>query len=148
MRTRLIEATQDTKDGPNWGKFMIGQMDEEFRHKSRIDPGRGLLRWGCGWHSPDMVWVMDLETKEGAVFHPGGNARADLRARQIWVCVMFEPFLAWLYAWAGIHGCLDFDKLPDVVELPYVRFDLYGYRRQGQAGLPRRPRLVKGDCPW
>lgn len=131
MKTRIVEATQSVKSGPNWGKFLISQFDTEWDYKSRIDPGAKLLERGCRWRDPGMFWVMDLQTREGAAFSPGGSARLDLSDHRVWVCVLFEPFLVWLYAWADIHGGLDPDALPDVVELPYAEPALVGHRRPG-----------------
>ena len=131
MKTRIIEATQDIEHGPNWGKFLVGEMDSEWDYESHIDPGKKLLSSGCGWHAKTPVWVMDLQTREGAVFAPHGSAHDDLEAHRIWVCVLYEPFLEWLYAWVAGRGGFDLDALPPVVELPDVFFRLYGYRRPG-----------------
>ena len=49
-----------------------------------------------GW-APHHIMATDLQTSEGAIFHPGGLARYDLDKHQLWVCVLFEDFLAWLY---------------------------------------------------
>jgi hypothetical protein len=125
MKTKIIEATQNLENGFNWGKFLIGRLDEEWRHRSIVgsDSDRALLAQ-CGWGS-DHLWVLDLQTGEGAYFLPGGYAVADLNKHAIWVCPMFEPFLTWLYA----QDVTDLDALPAVVELPNVPGAFAGYRR-------------------
>ena len=72
--------------------------------------------------------VVDLETGEGAMFSPGGLAAADLQKHRIWVCPMFEPFLAWLYK----QDLSDLTKLPKHVDLPDAPFEMHGYRREGK----------------
>src|SRR6266568_9619596 len=77
-----------------------------------------------GWTS-DHLLVLDLQTGEGAIFRPGGSARADLNEKhQVWVCPLFEPFMEWLYK----QDTPDLTALPDQVELdaPGAPF---GYRR-------------------
>jgi hypothetical protein len=129
MHTRIIEATQSIKDGPNWGKFCIMRFDDEWRQRSIINPDTQtpLVRQ-CGWEW-GTIFVLDLQTGEGAKFDPvpGGNARADLRRHAIWVCPLFEPFLMWLYTQDTNH----LDALPSVVELPTAPFEPWGYRRPG-----------------
>ena len=131
MKTKIIEGVQDLEKPENWGKFLVGVLDEEWARESRISPGQPLLR-ACGWWGPERLWVLDLQTGEGAYFSPGGMARADLEKHRIWVCPLYEPFLEWLYRqWNECGGKLDIDGLPDVVELPDAEFALYGYRRPG-----------------
>lgn len=138
VQTRIIEATQDVERGPNWGKFLVGRLDREWTRTSRVDTGRLLLSTGCGW-SRSHLWVLDLQTGEGAYFWPAGSARADLRSHQIHVCVLFEPFLEWLYA----QDVTDLSGLPELVELPAAAAGLYGYRRAGQHGTsPDLARVV------
>jgi len=81
-----------------------------------------------GW-SHDHVWVLDLETGEGACFRPGGLAHADLNKHRIWVCPLFEPFLEWLYD----QDLTDLTVLPDLVTLTLKEapFSMFGYRRPG-----------------
>ena len=74
-------------------------------------PGSLLAR--CGW-GPGFVWVLDLQTGEGAFFLPGGNARADLMRHQIHVCVLYEAFLEWLYQ----QDLTALSALPDIAVLP------------------------------
>lgn len=109
MQTKIIEVT----NGPrNWGKFLVGQMDEEWRHRSEVDPDSALkLLRQLGW-TPEFLWVLDLQTGEGALFRPGGHAHADLQKHAIWVCPMYEPFLTWLYR----QDLSDLDKLPSLVD--------------------------------
>lgn len=127
MKTKIIECT----NGPqNWGKFLLGVLDKEFAHESKVDPGR-LLLTTTGYDS-SMVWVLDLQTREGACFRPGGFARADLVKHRVWVCPLFEPFLTWLYTQADGER-LDINKLPDHVDLPYAPYEFRGSRRPGPA---------------
>lgn len=135
MRTRIVEAVQ-SKDRPgNWGKFLVGAFDEEWAYESRVGPGRAPLLRSCGWWGPERLWVLDLQTGEGAYFGLGGSASADLRRNAIWVCPLYEPFLEWLYQQHREGGGrLDLDDLPDVVELPDAEFALYGHRRPGPEG--------------
>jgi len=122
MKTRLIEATSN---GFNWGKFLLGRFDEsELSVRSAVN-GSPLVS-GRGW-TADHLWVLDLQTGEGACFRPGGYAKADLDKHAIWVCPLFEPFLAWLYE----QDLRDLQALPAVVELPDADNALYGYRRPG-----------------
>jgi hypothetical protein len=122
MITRIVEVTNDF----NWGKFMLCRFTpEEWAQKSVIDTGRPLLRT-LGW-VPHNLWVLDLQTGEGALFYPGGVSSSDLRKHRIWVCPMFEPFLEWLYA----QDLSDLEKIPTPVILKDAPSALYGYRRQG-----------------
>ena len=124
VETKIIEAT----NGPqNWGKFMLGRPDIEWERRSAVDTRstQPLMRLR-GW-SPAHLWVLDLETGEGAFFRPGGSAAADLRKHRIWVCPLFEPFLEWLYQ----QNLSDLSTLPDIVNLPQAPFAMSGYRRPG-----------------
>jgi hypothetical protein len=125
MKTKIIEATHGTEWG-NWGRFMVGRFDSEHARQSVIkDGGRVLSRWGL-----ESIFVMDLVTGEGAMFRPGGLAKADLEKHRVWVCPLFEPFLEWLYR----QDLADLDALPDHVALPDAPFAIYGHRRQGPKG--------------
>lgn len=132
MRTKIVEAVQSREHPGNWGKFLVGVFDEEWARLSEVDPDHVPLLRSCGWWGPERLWVLDLQTGEGAYFNPGGMAHADLEKHAIWVCPLYEPFLEWLY---GRHreagGHLDLDGLPGVVELPGAEFALCGYRRPG-----------------
>lgn len=123
MRTQIVEAT----NGVNWGKFMVARFDpQEWARRSVLPDFPSLLLREVGW-SYDHVWVLDLQTGEGALFRPTGLARADLDKHKIWVCPLFEPFLEWLYA----QQPFDVAELPKLVELPEAESALYGYRRPG-----------------
>jgi hypothetical protein len=135
VRTHIIEAVQSKSTPGNWGKFLVGVPDIEWSYESQVCPGGSLLG-ACGW-TAEHLWVLDLQTGEGAFFRPGGCARADLEKHRIWVCPLFEPFLEWLYElWNKARTDLDFDELPDVVELPNAPFAFAGYRRPGPAAAP------------
>lgn len=128
MKSQIVEVTNGEK---NWGKFLVAHFDaKEIWHHSAVSPGRPLLQQiGYNLSLPErMVWVLDLQTREGACFKIGGHAKADLDTHKIWVCPMFEPFLEWLYKnYTGI------DELPTHVDLPDAPFSLRGYRREGKA---------------
>jgi hypothetical protein len=134
MKTKIIEGVQDLKMPGNWGKFLIGVPDSEWEYESRISTeGSWALLGRIGW-THEHVWVLDLQTGEGAFFKLGGLARADLTKHAVWVCPLFEPFLEWLYGRYREAGKLDLDELPDVVELPGAEFAFAGYRRPGPEG--------------
>jgi hypothetical protein len=76
-----------------------------------------------------MVWVLDLQTREGAAFKLGGSVQADLTKHQIWVCPMYEPFLEWLYQQPP-DAVMALD-LPAFVDLPDAEFAFSGHRRPG-----------------
>lgn len=122
MKRYFFEAT----NGPNnWGKFMVVPMVDEMTYPSEVT-GRPLLP-ACGW-GPQHLWVMDLQTGEGAVFQPGGSASADLNKHQIWVCVLFEHFLSWLYK----QDTADLAALPKLIDFPEAPMALAGHRRPGR----------------
>jgi hypothetical protein len=135
VKTRIIEATS----AGNWGKFLVARFTDEWKIRSGISnvlPGKArprdeppdrlpLLR-RVGWHERHLL-VLDLQTGEGAIFLPGGLASADLNKHEIWVCPLFEPFLAWLYQ----QDLSDLDAVPAVVEIEGIPPQLAGYRRQG-----------------
>ena len=123
VRTKVIEARSDSG---NWGRFLVGRLDNEFQQQSAVEAGYRVL-FTTGYRF-DHVWVLDLVTGEGACFKPGGLASADLEKHRIWVCPLFEPFLEWLY----VQDLTDFDALPPLVELGDVPLQLNGYRRPGQ----------------
>lgn len=129
--TKIIEVTNNNQ---NWGKFMVCRCDgREWSRKVMVPGGADevtqnypLLRViGRG---TDHIWVLDLQTGEGALFVPPGLASADLENHRIWVCPLFEPFLTWLYQ----QDLRDITALPDVLNLPDVPFEWsLGYRRPG-----------------
>lgn len=129
MKNIFIEANGD---GGNWGKFMVARFTSEWEHNSAIErEARGLdipLLKAVGWGT-DALLVWDLQTGEGAIFRPGGLASADLNKHKIWVCPLFEPFLAWLYR----QDLTDIETLPRVIELEHG-LELSGYRRPGPKG--------------
>lgn len=129
MNTHLVEVTQNQQSGFNWGKFLLGRFDDdEWDRYSELPGGQRRLIQSQGW-SRDHLLVLDLATGEGALFSPPGSARADLNKHKVWVCPMFEPFLAFMYEWVR-DGKDPFD-LPVVVELPDAPSAMQGYRRSG-----------------
>jgi len=130
--TKFIEATNaEGGGGINWGKFVILRFDEgEWAVRAQID-GSGLVG-GRGWSRKHLV-VFDLQTGEGAMFLPGGSARADLAKHKIWVCPMFESFLVWLYR----QPLDDLDALPSLVKFAEEEAPsaMAGYRRSGDEQL-------------
>jgi hypothetical protein len=136
MKTKIIEGVQSLETPGNWGKFLLGVPDEEWRYESRVDSAYSWPLLGkVGW-TIDHLWVLDLQTGEGAFFRPGGSAHADLDKHRVWVCPLFEPFLEWLYDRYRENPRLDIGDLPDVAELPDAPFALSGYRRPGPGGEP------------
>jgi hypothetical protein len=131
VRTKIVEAVQSKAVPGNWGKFMVMVPDEEWVYRGQVNTEfSGSLLMSLGW-SDRHVWVLDLQTGEGAFFKLGGWAAADLDKHRIWVCPLFEPFLGWLYERYRNDGELDLDRLPEVVELPDAPFAFHGYRRPG-----------------
>lgn len=122
MQTKFMEATNQNK---NWGKFLIFRFDTEWEYKSSFT-GRSLLH-EVGWNNMN-IFVLDLQTGEGARFKPGGLATADLDKHKIWCCPMYGPFLEWLYR----QDLTDLSKLPDSIDLPDAEFAMAGYRRKGK----------------
>ncbi len=130
MKTKIIEATSNRF---NWGKFCLARFDDEewsIRSPVADENAEGYTPSGViagrGW-SRAHLWVLDLQTGEGAFFHPGGAAQYDLNKHKIWVCPLFEPFLGWLYQ----QDLTDLDALPAVVDLPHAKNAMHGYRRPG-----------------
>lgn len=139
----MISKIIEVENGFNWGKFLVAKFDDlELSLRSSVDPETPMtMLRAIGYGRDDTcVWVVDLQTREGAGFYPNGNASIDLNARSIWVCPMYEPFLNWLYK----QDLSDITKLPAV-----VRFTLeetaehtasQGYRRQGPQPLTAKTR--------
>lgn len=136
MKTRIIEATNGER---NWGKFLLGRFDTEWGVETMVGGNAGTSSWNIlrsqGW-DPEHLLVLDLATGEGALFRPGGLAGADLEKHRVWVCPLFEPFLAWLYK----QDLSDLDKLPARVNLPDAPFAFRGHRRPG----PPKPEPPEG----
>lgn len=137
LKLHLVEAVTAGAGG-NWGKFAVAKWgEEEWNWISALDdpddPRRALglppvpLLKEIGWRSPHLIWVLDLQTGEGALFSPDGYAVDHLERHQIWVCPLFEPFLIWLYR----QDLTKLDQLPPLVELN-APFDFRGYRRIGR----------------
>lgn len=131
MITKFIEATNEVNGRPfNYGKFMVARFtSEEWRRRTVIENPHGEaihLLSRCGWESGH-VMVFDLQTGEGALFRPGGYVKADLDKHKVWVCPLFEPFLAWLYG----QDLADLDQLPAHVHLKDAPAAMAGYRRGG-----------------
>jgi len=129
MRTHIIEATNGEL---NWGKFMVGVMDTQDWRRMPMTPGcdQGMpLLQARRWDVTD-IWVMDLETREGAVFRlANGDPSGALNKHQIWVCPLFEPFVNWLFTQP--HEQILMLALPDWVDLPDAVFAFKGHRRPG-----------------
>lgn len=124
MKTRIVEAS----NGGNWGKFMVAKYDHEWSRRSVMEQQPNIPLLSLIGQGHETVWVLDLQTCEGAAFTPGGYAAADLEKHRIWVCPLFGTFLQWLYTQDLATA---FDALPESVELPDAPFSLYGYRRKG-----------------
>jgi hypothetical protein len=135
MDLKFIEAG----NGFNWGKFAVGRFTQKEWETPAACQGahEPSLIAGRGW-TQRHVWVLDLQTGEGAAFLLGGLASADLTRHRIWVCPLFEYFLEWLYQYTPAHPEQEgawMAELPSLVALPDALGDLYGYRREGK-GIP------------
>ena len=119
METKFIEITNGEH---NWGKIMVARFTDEWDGRSIIQPSLPLLG-ATGW-TPEHLLVLDLQTGEGAIFHPDGLADADLKRHNIWCCPLFPHFLAWLYQ----RDLSDLAQLPNHVDLPDAPFHLRGTR--------------------
>ncbi len=134
MLTKFVEASQAIDGtGFNWGKFSVARFEpEEWRRRSLLPGCEGEpLLGGRGWDYNGHAFVTDLQTGEGAFFRLGGLASADLNKRKIWVCVLFEGFLTWLYQHHTDNPRVWFEAMPQLVALPDVEPDMAGYRRPG-----------------
>jgi len=91
MRSQFIEATQGQT---SWSQFQVQQLDPvDWAHQSEVSQSHLLASQG---HDPNILFVMDLETCEGVIYSPNGDARSFLRKHQVWVSPLFGPFLNWL----------------------------------------------------
>jgi len=88
MQTTIIEATIGQA---LWSSFLVGQFDWETAYRSKVD-GSQIL----GMNNPRDILVLDIYTREGAVFGPTGYARSDIDKHRIWTSPLFESFLVWL----------------------------------------------------
>lgn len=114
MKTRFFEVT----NGFNWGKFLVAEFDpDEWSRRAILDAAEQLpLVAGRGW-GREHIFVMDLQTGEGALFRHGGSASHDVQNRHnIWRCPMFVPFLTWLYT-------QPVDKLMELPQLIHLTED-------------------------
>jgi len=133
MRTVVIEATNEDCGGYNWGKFLVGRFEpSEWARPSSVSDLELSVIAGRGW-TPKHIFVLDLQTGEGAMFLPGGSPSHDLKKHKVWVCPLFEPFLGWLYK----QDLADLGALPPLVQLD-AESALYGYRRPGLDKAPER----------
>jgi hypothetical protein len=85
--------------------------------------------------------VTDLQTGEGAIFRPGGLASYDLDKNQLWVCVLFEDFLTWLYK----QDLTVLQALPRRVELG-TESAPWSHRRPGPGNF-ETPDPTRGSDP-
>jgi hypothetical protein len=143
MIARIVEFTNGFLSTSQSWKFMVAQFDDqEWDQKSALpeaSPYTSLLAQ-IG-HDRYHLWVLDLQTCEGACFRPGGNAHADLEKHAIWVCPMYEIFLGWLYRhpefWQSVQS------LPPLI----VDKGQEALAASGWAGHRRPGPQAKKDCP-
>lgn len=144
MELRFVETGHGPTRPGNWGKFAVGRHSPaewaEPPQYHGTEQHQGLLS-AVGWSS-EHVWVLDLQTGEGAMFRLGGYPAADLEKHRIWVCPMFQPFLEWLYGRYNADPAGWFDGLPRTVDLPDAAFAFQGRRRAGPAGAGDDHRLL------
>lgn len=111
MKTKIVEVESANLD--LWGKFMVGQFDEEWQQRSVVDERTSPLMWQLGW-TPDWLLVVDLSIGNGAMYTMKG---VDERARYkegTYFCPMQPAFVHWLRAeWKG-----KLEDLPDSLILP------------------------------
>ncbi len=63
METKIVEAT----NGPfNWGKFLVARYDEWNRQSVVSESGSGIPLFREVGQGHDTMWVLDLQTCEGA----------------------------------------------------------------------------------
>jgi hypothetical protein len=137
VKTKIIEVVEAS--GFNYGKFLVGQFDHEWERTQLVSSPELLamtrpLLPVIGISS-GVLFVMDLQTGEGALFRPffdldGIYAHRDLEKHQIWCCPMYEPFLKWLYRQLP-RDLENIAELPDLVDLGDVPTAFRGYRREG-----------------
>jgi hypothetical protein len=118
--TKIIEGS----DGGAYGKWLVGQLDEHERSRKTSLPGyegnasiwtfAGARRFGA---DPGAVFVLDLQTGQGAVFNPTTSSSPDydLDQANIWVCPLFRDFFRWLYT----QDLADVTQLPNFIDLPW-----------------------------
>ncbi len=138
METKFIEAGHGPAGG-NWGKFLIGRYTDDELSEPASYPGcQGSgrlvsLRGAADNH----FWLMDLATGEGARFDADLVEKWDLNKaideHQIWVCILYEPLLTWLFTHIRNNGMSWWSLLPRHVDLPDAPFGIYGHRREGPA---------------
>lgn len=106
MEAKIIEVVS----GMCWCKFLVARFGvEELGHLSEVDTGRRVMQG----YRPDDILVLDLGTREAAVFAPRGHTPEDLRKRGIWTSPLFGGFLTWLRS--SPEATLA--NLPDLVEV-------------------------------
>lgn len=91
--------------------FLVGHFDHERECTSQVDGGRFLRE-----EAPGCFLLLDLGTKEGAVFGLRGHARSDIKKHAIWTSPLFEPMLTWLRNQFAQGVTLS--DLPALVDLP------------------------------
>ncbi len=138
MDTKFVEAGHGPHGG-NWGKFMVGRYtDVELAEPARF-PGCERARRLVNLTGPGRqdIWVLDLQTGEGArfpiEFASTTDVRHQLNKHRIHICPLYEPFLAFLYGYIDAHRRTWWEDLPRVVEMPAAEFRLFGRRRPGPA---------------
>ena len=126
----------EVSDEANWAKILLMKFgSEDLLVRSKVS-GDFLLksvdnnrRVKTGTNA-EKVFVLDLQTEEGAFFFPRkeGNAKDDLESHEIWVCPLYLPFLIWLYA----NMPKELKEIPKLVEFPKSTHVHYqGWRRPG-----------------
>lgn len=122
VSTKIIEAATSI----NWGRFLLQRFEEkEWSYESCFF--RTSLWTGTPPPPPPTaLWVLDLITGEGALFDLAKPLEEQLAQHQVWVCVLFEPFLAWLEArfrqassldafWEGLPAGVQVSAAPEVI---------------------------------
>ncbi len=142
MDTKFVEAGHGP-DGGNWGKFLVGRYTEDELAEPAQFPGcEGSRRLvNLGGPGRQDIWVLDLQTGEGARFPiefvRDVDVHHQLNKHRIWVCPLYEPFVAFLFGYIGNHQRTWWDTLPRTVEMPTAGIVVFGRRRPGP--FPGRP---------
>lgn len=113
MKTKIIEVESANLD--LWGKFLVGQYDEEWHRRSDVYETNVPILWRLGW-SPDWLLVVDLSIGNGAMYPMRGIDERERFKEGSYFCPMQPAFVHWLRAeWKG-----KLEDLPDRIVLPQL----------------------------
>lgn len=110
-KSKIVEVSSG-KD-KNWGRLMVMKFTEEEKGRKSAFHKSSTI-WKEDTPSDRHIIVYDLITGEGATFDLSKDLVPQLYKHQIWVCVLYEPFLVWLQEFMKKNS---FNNIPDFVEL-------------------------------